>query len=53
MVHTCIKCREFVIIDSNNSKNQVLIKQFEKKHKEHNFITLNREEPQGHYKEFS
>ncbi len=53
MSRVCIKCREFVIIDSSNARNQALIKFFEKLHKAHNLITLERDELQGHYKEIT
>ncbi len=53
MARACIKCREFVIIDSSNPRNQALIKYFEKLHKSHNLITLERDELQGHYKEIT
>ncbi len=53
MVRTCLKCREFVIIEPNNPKNQAFFKMFEKNHKGHNLITSEHEELQVHYKEFN
>ncbi len=46
----CIKCREYVIVEPNNPKNQEGIKIFEEKHKGHTLITLELDEVKGKYK---
>lgn len=52
MARACIKCREYVIIEPNDPKNQVSIKRFEGNHKGHNLVTLGLDEVEGTYKEF-
>ena len=51
MARACIKCREYVIIEPNNPKNQESIKVFEGNHKGHNLVSLNIDEIIGQYKE--
>ena len=51
MARACIKCREYVIIEPNDPKNQISIKQFEGEHKGHNLVTLDLEEVKVQYKE--
>ena len=46
----CIKCREYVIIYTNNPENQNVIKFFEGNHKGHTLITLDLDEVKGQYK---
>lgn len=51
MARACIKCREYLIIEPNNPKNQRLIKNFEDLHRGHNLVTLDLGEVEGKYKE--
>ena len=51
MARACIKCREYVMIEPNDPKNQVLIKSFEDTHKGHNLVTLDLDEVKDQYKE--
>ena len=48
----CIKCREYVVVHAENSKNMELIKKFEKAHSEHTLVTADLSEVKGAYKRF-
>ena len=52
MARACIKCREYVIVEPNNPKNQISIKQFEENHRGHNLVTLDLDEVRNQYIEF-
>ena len=51
MARACIKCREYLIIEPNDPKNQELIKIFEGNHKGHNLVTLDLDEVKEQYTE--
>ena len=51
MARACIKCKEYVIVEPSNYKNQEVIKLFEGNHKGHTLITLDFDEVEGKYKE--
>lgn len=48
----CIKCREYIIIETNDPKNQEFIKRFEGNHRGHTLIALDLDEVKGQYKNF-
>ncbi|MBD3197016.1 MAG: hypothetical protein GF317_18325 [Candidatus Lokiarchaeota archaeon] len=49
---SCIKCREYVLIEPSNPNNIEIINKFEKEHRGHTLITSNFEEIKGSYKPY-
>jgi len=48
----CIKCKEYVVIHTNNSQNQTKIELFERKHHLHTLITVDIDEIKDQYQVF-
>jgi TusA-related sulfurtransferase len=48
----CIKCKEFLLIYTDNPKNLQEIKEFEKEHSGHTIITVNYSEIKGEYNKY-
>ncbi len=45
----CIKCKEYIVIHTNNPLNQAKINTFEKMHHQHTLITINLDEIKDEY----
>jgi len=49
----CLGCREYVIVEPTDPKNQELIKIFDGNHRGHALITLDLDEVKGQFKEIN